>query len=121
MSSDLFSMIDAASKRSAQSLIESKATARIKKLPWIRADEVLPKNDFSLPFKDRKNFLVKTQPHDRLYVATFGHEGRDYWIDTSGLLLTPAYGRKVVQWCPLPRYNPEEDNLKATSNKESKY
>lgn len=89
MTSDLSNLIHDAARRSAQSHIESTAAAKIRKLPWIHISDALPKNDFDLPMRNRRQYLVRTQPMNRLHVATFGFEGRDYWIDTSGLLLTP--------------------------------
>ena len=99
---DLDARIHDASLRSQQNLEQAKAEKKIRALPWLSTEQALPQNDFGVPAKTRKKYLVRIMPCKRMAIAHFGYERHDWWIDTSGKLLTPYFGHTVVGWCPLP-------------------
>jgi len=102
MQDRLSKIIRDADRRSRQSLAESKAAAKVRTLPWISVEQALPQNDSGKMASDRRQYLVKLFPSEKMTVATFGQENRDLWVDTFGHLLIPEYGCKVTGWCPLP-------------------
>lgn len=95
-------IIRSAAERAQQSQAEHEAAKKVKRLPWIRAEQALPQNDDNLPLRQRRQFLVRLMPGKRLAVACFGYEGHDWWVTPDGRLLTADFGSSVVGWCPLP-------------------
>lgn len=102
MQQELSKIISAAQKRSQQSLEESKAAAKMRKIPWLSVDQALPQNDSAKPAKQRKYYLVKLSTSGLMTVAVFGFQGLNWWVDTTGRLLCEEFGLRVAGWCPLP-------------------
>lgn len=102
MKDSLLERIYDADLRSQQCSTAHKAEKRLRMIPWLSTEQALPQNDFGVLAKNRRKYLVRIMPGKRMAIAHFGYECLDWWIDTSGKLLTPYFGHTVVGWCPLP-------------------
>ena len=69
---------------------------------WISVDERLPENDYGKHWKERKHYLVMTEPCGLMRVARFGSKEFPWWIDSHDTVMTSANYAKVTHWMPLP-------------------
>jgi hypothetical protein len=72
------------------------------KQEWISVDERLPENDYGKHWKERRYYLVMTEPSGLMRVARFGYKDFPWWIDSHDTVLTSANYNKVTHWMPLP-------------------
>lgn len=76
--------------------------ADYRKQEWISVDERLPENDYGKHWKERRYYLVMTEPCGLMRVARFGYKDFPWWIDSHDTVLTSANYNKVTHWMPLP-------------------
>ena len=72
------------------------------KQEWISVDERLPENDYGKHWKERRYYIVMTEPCGLMRVAKFGYKDFPWWIDSHDTVLTSANYNKVTHWMPLP-------------------
>jgi hypothetical protein len=80
------------------------------KQEWISVDERLPENDYGKHWKERRYYLVMTEPSGLMRVARFGYKDFPWWIDSHDTVLTSANYNKVTHWMPLPMPPKEKQN-----------
>jgi hypothetical protein len=76
--------------------------AGYRKQEWISVDERLPENDYGKHWKERRYYLVMTEPCGLMRVARFGYKDFPWWIDSHDTVLTSANYNKVTHWMPIP-------------------
>lgn len=69
---------------------------------WISVDDRLPENDYGKHWKERKYYLVMTEPSGLMRVAKFGSKEHLWWIDSHDTVMTSSNYAKVTHWMPLP-------------------
>ena len=69
---------------------------------WISVKEQLPKNDYDKHWKERKRYLVFTEPCGIMFVATYGYKEHDWWVNGDHFVLEKRNYREVTHWMPLP-------------------
>ena len=72
---------------------------------WISVEDRLPQNDYQKSEKERKKYLVYTEPRGIMYEATFGYEEHDWWVTKESVfdrVLSLDFSEYVTHWMPLP-------------------
>lgn len=75
---------------------------RPKQSEWISVEDRLPENDYGKHWKERKYYLVMTEPSGLMRVARFGSKEHPWWIDSHNTVMTSANYAKVTHWMPIP-------------------
>lgn len=70
---------------------------------WISVEDDLPKNDYDKHWKDRKRYLVFTEPSGIMFVATYGYKEHDWWVNGDHFVLEKRNYREVTHWMPMPK------------------
>lgn len=70
---------------------------------WISVTERLPENDYGKHWKERKHYLVMTEPSGLMRVARFGYKEHLWWVDSHDTVMTSVNYAKVTHWMPLPQ------------------
>lgn len=76
--------------------------AGYRKQEWISVDERLPENDWGKHWKERKYYLVLTEPSGLMDVATYGYKEYGWWVDRHHCVLDEKSCKRVTHWMPLP-------------------
>mgnify|MGYP003290067486 CR=1 FL=1 len=76
------------------------------KQEWISVEDRLPQNDYQKSEKERKKYLVYTEPRGIMYEATFGYEEHNWWVTKESIfdrVLSLDFGEDVTHYMPLPQ------------------